>query len=312
MITENTVFIVGAGASRPFGYPTGIELRRQICAEFPKQLNFLLTGQPIFNRDHSPKAVVDALDFSQAFRDASVRSIDRYLAINQEFSEIGKMAIALSILDVESRSKFDDGLEDNWYFYLYNRMVDGFRTADSYEQFGDNKVTFITFNYDRSLEHYLFKCLRATFPGVPEKEIVKQLNRIPIHHVYGQVDTLPWQGGNKAYGAKYGYEDLLSITHNIKTMFERTGPETQQVASRINGARAIYFLGFGYDASNMKTIGLPEALNAGHNVFGTYKGAKQKEANDAAVFLIRTTKLPLKRVQLRPDCGCLDLLREHL
>lgn len=31
MITENTIFILGAGASKPYGFPTGAELREQIC-----------------------------------------------------------------------------------------------------------------------------------------------------------------------------------------------------------------------------------------------------------------------------------------
>ena len=64
-------------------------------------------------------------DFSQVFREARIRSIDRYLAINEEFSEIGKMAIVLRILEVEKKPKFNHDLEDNWYYYLYNRMVDG-------------------------------------------------------------------------------------------------------------------------------------------------------------------------------------------
>lgn len=31
MITENTVFILGAGGSCPYGYPTGMRLKDLIC-----------------------------------------------------------------------------------------------------------------------------------------------------------------------------------------------------------------------------------------------------------------------------------------
>ena len=31
MLTYNTVFILGAGASKPFGFPTGAELKNNIC-----------------------------------------------------------------------------------------------------------------------------------------------------------------------------------------------------------------------------------------------------------------------------------------
>jgi len=39
MITEDTVFILGAGASFPYGYPTGQGLRIQLCKEFPIQFS---------------------------------------------------------------------------------------------------------------------------------------------------------------------------------------------------------------------------------------------------------------------------------
>jgi hypothetical protein len=311
LITENTVIIVGAGASTPYGYPTGKELLQQICDEFPKQLHRLLTGQPLMNRDASPKEVQDAMDFAGAFRDARVRSIDRYLAINDEFSSIGKLAIAMAILEVEKKPRFGDDLNDNWYFYLYNRMLDGCRTADSYGHFGDNKVTFITFNYDRSLEHYLFKSLRNTFRKAPEAAIVEQLKRIPVHHVYGQVDYLPWQGGKKLYGAKYGHEEIAGVISNIKTMFEMTAPEKEDLKRMIGSTRRIYFLGFGYDESNMRIIGLPDAIGPGHHISGTYTGAKPKEVNDVTVFLTRRSGINPKLVNF-PDCGCVDLLRAYI
>jgi hypothetical protein len=311
MISENTVFIVGAGASNPFGYPIGTELRRRIYGDFPKQLSILLTGQPFFNRDACPEKVKDALDFCQSFKEARIKSIDRYLAINQEFSEIGKLAIVLSILEAEKKPQFDDTLEDNWYFYLYNRMVDGFRSSDSYKQFGANKVSIVTFNYDRSLEHYFFTCLRNTFRKASEQEIVEQLNSIPVHHVYGQVDDLPWQGKGKKYGSGYDFDAALSVSrNNIRTMFERTESENEQVREILAKARSIYFLGFGYDESNMKIIGLPEVVTPGHHIYGTYKKAKQKEMNDVVVF--RTRKNASSKLVHIVDCGCVDLLREYL
>jgi hypothetical protein len=159
-----------------------------------------------------------------------------------------------SILAVEKKPKFNDDLEDNWYFYLYNRMVEGFKTTDSYKLFGDNKVTFVTFNYDRSLEHYFFECLRNTFRKVPETALVEQMNRIKIHHVYGQVDYLPWQGSKKPYGSKYSYDDVLGITHNIKTMFERSESETEIVKDNIKRARSLSDLTTGLIVSSVSPI----------------------------------------------------------
>ena len=41
MITEDTLLILGAGASFPYGYPTGKELRHIICKEFPIEYDAL-------------------------------------------------------------------------------------------------------------------------------------------------------------------------------------------------------------------------------------------------------------------------------
>ncbi len=217
----------------------------------------------------------------------------------------------MRILDVEKNLRFDDELKDNWYFYLYNRMLDGCLTADSCERFGDSKVMFITFNYDRSLEHYLFKSLKNTFRMAPEAAIVEQLKRISIHHVYGQIDYLPWQNGQKSYGSNYSYEEILGIVPNIKTMFEMTASDKEELKNAIGSARRIYFLGFGYDESNMRVIGLPDAIRPGHHVSGTYIEAKPKEVNDVLRFLIGQSGINPKLVKLL-DCGCVDLLRAHL
>ena len=192
MITNKTVFILGAGASAPYYYPVGSVLRRQICDSFHSELHKCITGSPFCGVDESPVEVQKSLEFTNRFHECDIKSIDRFLAINPDFSEMGKIAIALFILNAEVYSSFDETRDDHWYFHLFNKMVDTFNDPDSYMRFGDNKVIFITFNYDRSLEYYLHKSLRNLFPGkIPEDEIVKQLKRIPIYHVYGQVDHLP-------------------------------------------------------------------------------------------------------------------------
>ena len=60
MIKEETVFILGAGASCPYGYPDGKELREQICSNFARESKtyFLAqaNGQPPTPGLHDAKA----------------------------------------------------------------------------------------------------------------------------------------------------------------------------------------------------------------------------------------------------------------
>jgi len=42
MITQQTVFILGAGASAPYGYPTGAGLKDIICDEISELFDLLI------------------------------------------------------------------------------------------------------------------------------------------------------------------------------------------------------------------------------------------------------------------------------
>lgn len=143
MISKPTVFILGAGASKPYGYPLGWELRERIlalpddCELFPKL-------------DHAPN---EFIQFKKALAESPAESIDAFLEHRDEFTRIGKHAIAAELLKCEQRERlYDPGNEDDWYRYLFNRMTAGVR----FDHFLQNEVSFVTFNYDRSLEEYLF------------------------------------------------------------------------------------------------------------------------------------------------------------
>lgn len=62
-----------------------------------------------------------------------------------------------------------------------------------FQEFGENPVSFIRFNYDISVEYYLFNCLKNSYRQTDD-EGAKQLRKIPIVHVHGNLGALPWQG----------------------------------------------------------------------------------------------------------------------
>lgn len=159
MITEDTVFILGAGASKPYNYPTGSELRLNICRLCVAEIQDLIE---IDNELHVKKLVLEASKFTKTFFNSSTPSIDLFLARNQNFSNIGKISIVFSILIAEHNSNLHEDISEknqDWYSYLFHRMTNDLTTPDSYDYFGSNKVTFITFNYDRSLEYFIYESL---------------------------------------------------------------------------------------------------------------------------------------------------------
>lgn len=115
---------------------------------------------------------------------------------NKEYSEIGKLAISLNILDAERESHFYEDVPDDqdWYSYLYKRVTETMIDDDSYELFKENRVTFITFNNERSLEYYLYECLTNSFTSL-RKSIPPIDELFPFRplHVFGKIADLQWE-----------------------------------------------------------------------------------------------------------------------
>lgn len=74
----------------------------------------------------------------------------------------------------------------DWYQYFCDKL------NTSFEEFDQNKISIITFNYDRSLEHSLFTALKNSY-AKNDRDCASKLKNIPIVHVYGQLGYLPWQ-----------------------------------------------------------------------------------------------------------------------
>jgi len=107
MIKENCVLILGAGASAPFGFPTGAGLKKNICNSFKSQWEKFVFDktQPPFTHNYLDVEKIKAEKFVNEFRKFEHDSIDLFLTIHREHSEIGKKAIYLNILESEIESK---------------------------------------------------------------------------------------------------------------------------------------------------------------------------------------------------------------
>jgi hypothetical protein len=193
MITAPTLFILGAGASKPYEFPTGEGLRDDIVKNFATDFDELDGGE---KTDHKVMAREGIKNFIKNFDNSSLKSIDKYLAVNpQNDKYIGKIAITLSILKHENKSCFNEKITDpkeDWYKYLYNRMTEDFNKPDDHKHFFENNVAFITFNYDRSLEYYLYNSLFHSFNQESNniRNNIKSYNPFKIIHVYGSVGLL--------------------------------------------------------------------------------------------------------------------------
>lgn len=325
MIDVPTLFILGAGSSNPYGYPTGKELREEIVTNFYKNLENLLQGETSIKKHEKTRHLREAGVFIDVFDKSSIESIDKFLSLNPFFSYYGKIAITLSILQKEKSSTFREAMgpssnNQDWYKLLFNRMISAFTDSNDFIKFRENKIAFITFNYDRSLEHFIYESFIHTF-WEKRNEFERDLNKekfktfmpFPIIHVYGQVDEIVWHGGRN-YREDFDFKTIEKLSTGIRVIGERSDNFIENFSDFFNKYKRLFFLGFGYAEENIDAIGIPGVINEKWDIYGTAKGMTEKEVqNIKSVFVKNFNEKILAIINPRfEDKTSYELLREYL
>lgn len=326
MIDIPTLFILGAGASKPYGYPTGDELRRDIVRKFVGDLSQLRGVNPPSSLQ-AETAEEKSKRFVENFSRSNLKSIDKYLALNSNDSYIGKIAITNSILKSERSSHFGENVKDpteDWYSYIFNRMTNNFSKPEDYKHFCENKVAFITFNYDRSLEYFFYDSFYYSFKQ-NELNMRGQINTLipfPIIHVYGSVGELcpsNWVDNNCDYKGRFdSFSSIEARAEGIRVIGEDRANEEmrKQVKNLLADYKRIFFLGFSYAQENLEAIDLPNSIDQNYSIHGTAKGMTKREINDARTRInIKFPDHARSRIAINPHLEDVDscaLLRENL
>ncbi len=278
MINISTVLVLGAGASRHCGYPLGQSLYSMIIesldliealnlsdikesdfSQYPKVTQLFLSGYD----------TTAMLNLRQALKYADRPSIDRFLERRSDLMDIGKLCIAQTLIPYETKKPITNRSGNNWYQHLFEVL------DTKPAEFSKNKLSIITFNYDRSLEHYLFNAIKYAHGITDDKEVTALLSSIPIVHVHGQLGLLPWQANARnarEYGGSLTQGGLIEASKSIKIIHEdiTKDPEIDKAKQLIKQSERTFFLGFGYDPTNLQRLGIDQS---GHNNFvGTGMG----------------------------------------
>lgn len=97
MITVPTVFLLGAGASYPYGLPLGSELKKYILERYVSD-NDGHTSH-LINTTSFRRTDIDR--FIGALRYSGLLSVDAFLERRPEFMEIGKAMMGIELLHAE-------------------------------------------------------------------------------------------------------------------------------------------------------------------------------------------------------------------
>jgi hypothetical protein len=271
MIVTPTVLVLGAGASKPFGFPLGSELRSKIIQanEVPPRLSVLL--QTVVQNGYDSAL---AAAFADTLRKSGSASVDALLEHRPDFAEIGKAAISAALIPLEREwNLFDPNASaQSWYDYLFHAM-----NAPKL-RWHYNQLSVVTFNYDRSLEFYLFTALRNLY-NISAEEAAEYVRSIPIVHVHGKLGALrEMYGTGRPYDTEISRETIATSVQAIRVVHEDLGDseEFKDAKRVLMGAKRVLFLGFGYDPTSVKRLE-PLAIPQSAAIFGSTNGLTNAE-----------------------------------
>lgn len=259
MIQRPTVFILGAGASAPYGFPTGGALR-----------DILIKGANCVSNGHDVGEQVR--NFKIALKGSRLESIDEFLEKRQDMLGIGKLCLSAALMKYEQPEHSHCSYEKDWLQSLW-----GVLHRNSGGHISKNRVTIINYNYDRLIEHALTEAMAHTFRVNREQawEEIQKLNIIHPHGMLGAYEPLPplWDKYTPAERTRVdfhqsdvsrGFYTLRRtelnnrIAANGLRLFWEDGEHARSARERMQDsltkAECVIFLGFGFLDANMKHL----------------------------------------------------------
>ena len=311
---RKNVFIVGAGASKEFGLPTGKELADEIAKI--ADIRFDDWGRSL---DHGDYKIVETLrdickndpqgDINPYLHAAwRIRdnmplapSIDNFLDThrdNEQLVAFGKMSIVHAIQKAESASKLavnsdkrspslDVGrLSETWLEQLFKILV----AQRNFETFLEalREITFVSFNYDRCI-HQFFHWATASYFALDDSGRESVNESLNVVYPYGSVGKFAWHSSYSTNFGEIHYRDqLIRTASEIKTFTEGVASDVQEtIAECIAAAEIIVFLGFGFLPLNMELLFNGRTF-PNKTVIGTGKGLSANSVDEVEDELLET------------------------
>lgn len=279
-----TTFIIGAGASKEVNLPTGDELKSKIAELLDIRFDFnrLISGDYTIEqalRIYTSEQTEEDKTINPYLREAwHIRnslplaiSIDNFVDSqrgNDKLAVCAKMGIIVSILKAERESKLFfnqyngessidlSRIQDTWYRPLFQMLTENCALSDLLERL--KSVSFIVFNYDRCVEHFLFHAIRDYY-RISDTDASELTKQIEIFHPYGSIGELPFSSKTNAisFGQEIRARDLVDAISRIRTFTEGMNDESANLSALgdcVHTCSKVVFLGYAYHKLNMKLL----------------------------------------------------------
>lgn len=280
------VFIIGAGCSVPYGFPTGAMLMQKLKdfnygRKFPRGDDFTSDiflvdlyqerfgysssdNKRQYGKDYAwvlpysedeklYNQLMDeiVLPFSRSIRHSMMVSTDEFLKNRlgqkqNEQADFGKRLIAYEILKAEKASRLGN---IDWIQHFLSQIDQQPNWQEILKQ-----TVFLTFNYDRVLEYCIFLYLTSD-KQYADAAAHAFINGMQIHHVNGFIGSLEEIPFGAVENGKY-----QEIAERMETVWEKRSHRDESEKKKYQGflmnAQRVYFMGFSYIPDNLESIGI--------------------------------------------------------
>jgi len=332
---KKLVVVVGAGASSEFGLPVGQELTLAIAQILDIRFDryaqiggdaLVTDALRVFDKDHRMGQLKAAAGL---IRDAMhmAPSIDEFLDVHQANDDVtlcGKLAVVRAILNAEKKSNlYIDGqkkqldykrISPTWLKPFFQKLIERCTPDSLPERFAE--VSFVIFNYDRCIEHFLHFALQR-YHQVSDVLATEILAKTEFLHPYGVVGSLPWQhrANRVAFGGELNAEDLLSNATQIKTFTQSVDPSDSdilRIRENVANSDVALFLGFAYHKQNMELMASKATKGSlTRRTYGTAFGISDPELPDLRQELANLRRAPPELVFLTNKLRCAGVFSEY-
>ena len=339
MIETPTCFILGAGASVDAGFLVGRDLRDMIYRDLLHHDHQIKTDSQHCERKRRSDSYQDSIhcmlrlaghdnevirDFGTRLRASGSPSVDFFLMSSPSFMELGKAAIAAALMKLENEDELlyqdrhphanlPDGhlyASRGWYSVLWELLYEGCESSPD-DLVSKNDVSFITFNYERSLEHFLHVRLRNTYESCTAAHFAKLFPVVHVHGAIGAYPTVGSSGPHRQYAPGFQRHSVSAYSEEMHIAPDKIPPEVcREIAARLGSAARLVFLGFAYAAQNLDK--LPMRPNRYKELIAGRTFMDERDLTRSENELNGRVIVDNPPLYLSPGQGCIEILRTYV